>query len=426
MTETPGLDVAGLTGWLQRAHPDLAGGDLEAHVIAGGKSNLTYRIDGARIPLVLRRPPLGHVLASAHDMHREHRVISALRDSAVPVPRAVDFVDDTAAAEVTGTPFFVMEFVDGHRARLAPARTRSSPPTACARVSLELAEILAELHAVDAAARRARRLRSRRRLPGPPAAHLAPAVRRVALAGPPDARPRCRTASASACPTPHGPRSCTATTGSTTRSSSGRAIPRGSRRSSTGRCPRSATRSSISACSACTGTSAHSRAPRARSPSAIDPAAGYPSFGELVDAYAARAGIGVPDLSLVRRVRGLQARRDRRGHPLPLQPRRDRRRRLRSHRRARRADRRRGTRQLAREGADMDFAHDDAHDRADRRGARVPRRAGAFRPNPCSTAQLAATPDEWGARPIVRELQATRPRARPVEPLPPRRPTARA
>ena len=82
MTETPGLDVAGLTGWLQRAHPDLAGGDLEAHVIAGGKSNLTYRIDGARIPLVLRRPPLGHVLASAHDMHREHRVISALRDCA--------------------------------------------------------------------------------------------------------------------------------------------------------------------------------------------------------------------------------------------------------------------------------------------------------------------------------------------------------
>ena len=81
MTEIPGLDVAGLTGWLQRAHPDLAGGDLEAHVIAGGKSNLTYRIDGARIPLVLRRPPLGHVLASAHDMRREHRVISALRGS---------------------------------------------------------------------------------------------------------------------------------------------------------------------------------------------------------------------------------------------------------------------------------------------------------------------------------------------------------
>lgn len=148
MTEVPGLDVAGLAGWLRRTHPDLADGDLVAHVIAGGKSNLTYRIDGARIPLVLRRPPLGHVLASAHDMHREHRVISALQGSAVPVPRAVDYADDTAAGEVTGTPFFVMEFVDG-LVLTRPRQNAEFTADALRAMSLELAEILAELHALD-------------------------------------------------------------------------------------------------------------------------------------------------------------------------------------------------------------------------------------------------------------------------------------
>ena len=85
----------------------------DGSVIAGGRSNLTYAIDGARVPLILRRPPLGHVLSSAHDMRREHRVISALAGTAVPVPLAVDVVDDTADARVTGTVFFVMERAPG-------------------------------------------------------------------------------------------------------------------------------------------------------------------------------------------------------------------------------------------------------------------------------------------------------------------------
>jgi aminoglycoside phosphotransferase (APT) family kinase protein len=148
MTEVPGLDVAGLSGWLRRARPDLAGGDLTAEIIAGGKSNLTYRIDGARIPLVLRRPPLGHVLASAHDMRREHRVISALSATAVPVPPALDFIDDTASAEVTGTPFFLMAFVDG-AVLSRPRQNAAFSPTALRGVSLQLAEVLADLHAVE-------------------------------------------------------------------------------------------------------------------------------------------------------------------------------------------------------------------------------------------------------------------------------------
>jgi len=148
MTGVPGLDVAGLTAWLREAHADLAGDELTATVIAGGRSNLTYSVDGARIPLIVRRPPLGHVLSSAHDMRREHRVISALAGTAVPVPRAIDVVDDTAAAQVTGTVFFVMERAPG---RVLARREQNAGYTAAGlrRLSLDLARHLADLHAVD-------------------------------------------------------------------------------------------------------------------------------------------------------------------------------------------------------------------------------------------------------------------------------------
>ncbi|QTX05994.1 phosphotransferase family protein [Agromyces archimandritae] len=185
MTEVPGLDVDGLARWLDSAHPELVDGagpkpaeadgaagaadlaeagagasdggaaphgirTLRASVIAGGRSNLTYRIDGARIPLVLRRPPLGHVLSSAHDMAREHRVITALAGTAVPVPRTVDLVDDTAAGEVTGTPFFLMERVDGTVLN-DPAQNAAYTPAGLHTLGIELAETLAELHGIDPA-----------------------------------------------------------------------------------------------------------------------------------------------------------------------------------------------------------------------------------------------------------------------------------
>ncbi|NLP84128.1 phosphotransferase family protein [Microbacterium sp. CFH 90308] len=151
MTGVPGLDVAGLTAWLAAAHPDLAGGGLRATVVAGGRSNLTYAVEGARMPLIVRRPPLGHVLSSAHDMRREHRVISALAGSAVPVPRAIDVVDDVDAAAVTGTVFFVMERAPG---RVLARRAQNADCTAAGlrRLSLDLARHLADLHAVDPAA----------------------------------------------------------------------------------------------------------------------------------------------------------------------------------------------------------------------------------------------------------------------------------
>ncbi|WP_375385407.1 phosphotransferase family protein [uncultured Microbacterium sp.] len=146
--EVPGLDVAGATAWLADAHPDLADGPLRATVIVGGKSNLTYRLDGAVVPLVLRRPPLGHVLPTAHDMRREHRVIAALHASPVPVPEAVDIVDDTDVQRVTGTPFFVMRFVEG-RVLAHRAQNARYTPAALRAISIELAEVLAALHSVE-------------------------------------------------------------------------------------------------------------------------------------------------------------------------------------------------------------------------------------------------------------------------------------
>lgn len=144
----PGLNVTGLTRWLAREHPGLAGeGPLRASLIDGGRSNLTYRVEGAKAPLVVRRPPLGHALPTAHDMRREHRVISALR-GLVPVPSTVDVVDDTAAGEVTGTVFFVMEHVEG-TVLDDPSRNAAWTPQGLHRLGTGVAEILADLHAVD-------------------------------------------------------------------------------------------------------------------------------------------------------------------------------------------------------------------------------------------------------------------------------------
>lgn len=148
MTEVPGLNVAGLTTWLAEAHPELADGPLRATLITGGKSNLTYAVDGARIPLVVRRPPLGHVLSSAHDMRREHRVISALQGTGVPVPTAIDLVDDTDVGRLTGTVMFVMERAPG-AVLVHPSQNAAYRPSALRGLSLDLARHLADLHAVD-------------------------------------------------------------------------------------------------------------------------------------------------------------------------------------------------------------------------------------------------------------------------------------
>jgi aminoglycoside phosphotransferase (APT) family kinase protein len=145
----PGLAVAQLQAWLLENEPELLGaGPLGATVIAGGRSNLTYAIRGASEPLVLRRPPLGHVQSTAHDMAREFRVISALRGSRVPVPRAIRYVDDPASG--VDVPFYLMERVPGKV--LASARDNADyNPAQLRQLSLDLARTLAHLHSIDPA-----------------------------------------------------------------------------------------------------------------------------------------------------------------------------------------------------------------------------------------------------------------------------------
>ncbi|MFD7691783.1 phosphotransferase family protein [Streptomyces sp. NPDC059374] len=143
----PGLDLDRLRGLLERELPGLAQGPLTGRLIEGGRSNLTYTVSDGTSRWVVRRPPLGHVLATAHDMKREHRVISALHPTSVPVPRPLLLCEDE---EVLGAPFYVMEFVEGtpyrtadQLAPLGPQRTRDAV--------LSLVDTLVGLHAVDPA-----------------------------------------------------------------------------------------------------------------------------------------------------------------------------------------------------------------------------------------------------------------------------------
>jgi aminoglycoside phosphotransferase (APT) family kinase protein len=115
-------------------------------LIAGGKSNLTFRVEAAAGAVVLRRPPLGHVLPTAHDMVREHTVMSALARTDVPVPTMLDLCTDLA---VLGAPFYVMELVDGHVCRDGLPAGYADDPADRRRIGEGLVDVLAALHAVD-------------------------------------------------------------------------------------------------------------------------------------------------------------------------------------------------------------------------------------------------------------------------------------
>jgi aminoglycoside phosphotransferase (APT) family kinase protein len=145
MNDVPGIDVEPVTQWLE-ANVTGARGPFTFDTIAGGHSNLTYRVEGADgSAFVLRRPPLGHRLASAHDMGREHRIIAGLQHSAVPVAPALGLcTDDT----VNDAPFYVMGFVDGHVVR-DPAGAMALTPTARQRASESLVDTMASIHAAD-------------------------------------------------------------------------------------------------------------------------------------------------------------------------------------------------------------------------------------------------------------------------------------
>ncbi|OON82435.1 phosphotransferase family protein [Streptomyces tsukubensis] len=141
----PGLDLDRLRAHLDRERAGLTRGPLSGRLIEGGRSNLTYAVTDGRARWVVRRPPLGHVLATAHDMKREHRVISALHPTPVPVPGTVLLCEDE---KVIGAPFYVMEFVPGTPYRTAAELTALGPERTRNAV-LGLVDTLVELHAVD-------------------------------------------------------------------------------------------------------------------------------------------------------------------------------------------------------------------------------------------------------------------------------------
>ncbi|MFZ9481660.1 MAG: phosphotransferase family protein [Ilumatobacteraceae bacterium] len=140
-----GIDVERVSRWLVD-NVEGAVAPFEFRLITGGRSNLTYRVIGADgTTFVLRRPPLGHVLATAHDMAREYRIIAAVGTTGVPVPRALGLCSDD---EVNGAPFYVMAFVDGVVLD-SPERAELLAPELRAAASEHLFDVLADLHAVD-------------------------------------------------------------------------------------------------------------------------------------------------------------------------------------------------------------------------------------------------------------------------------------
>ncbi|MEZ5243728.1 MAG: phosphotransferase family protein [Acidimicrobiales bacterium] len=145
MNAPRGIDPGPVTDWILERRPDLVV-PLGFELITGGASNLTFRVvDAAGTRLVLRRPPTGHVLASAHDMAREHRIMAALQDTAVPVPSLVGLCQDEA---VIGADFYVMDFVDG-RIIFDRADGEAVDPALRPVMTNSLTDTLAALHAID-------------------------------------------------------------------------------------------------------------------------------------------------------------------------------------------------------------------------------------------------------------------------------------
>ncbi len=141
-----GINQAQVTDWMVDHIPEIRP-PLTFSLIAGGRSNLTFRVDDAAgRAWALRRPPLHHVLPTAHDMSREYRLMHALGPAGIPVPVTVGLCTDEAVNE---RPFYVMEFVEGHILRSAAQAEAAFDEETRGRVGDHMADTLAALHAVD-------------------------------------------------------------------------------------------------------------------------------------------------------------------------------------------------------------------------------------------------------------------------------------
>jgi aminoglycoside phosphotransferase (APT) family kinase protein len=140
-----GIDRPKVDAWLAANVPG-ATAPFTYHLIAAGGSNLTFRVtDAAGHVWALRRPPVAHVLATAHDMHREWRIMSALAGTAVPVPECVAYCDDPS---VNGAPWYVMSFVEGLILRDRASAEGLTPETADIATD-SLIDVQIAFHTVD-------------------------------------------------------------------------------------------------------------------------------------------------------------------------------------------------------------------------------------------------------------------------------------
>ena len=141
-----GIDEPAVTEWFEANVPG-ATGPLRFELIAGGRSNLTFKVvDAGGREYVLRRPPLGQVLATAHDMGREHRIISALGPTPVPVAPAIAYCDDES---VNDAAFYVMGYVDGLVIRDAASAEKMLTVVQRRTAGESLVDVMADIHAVD-------------------------------------------------------------------------------------------------------------------------------------------------------------------------------------------------------------------------------------------------------------------------------------
>ncbi|TVR25056.1 MAG: phosphotransferase family protein [Nitriliruptor sp.] len=142
---TAQVELPALRTYLDEVLPGGVDGDLDVELLSGGRSNPTFRLADVTNRWVLRRPPYGHVLPTAHDMGREYRVQTALAGTSVPVARTVVLCED---ASVIGAPFYVMEMIDGVTLRDATQTGRLSVEQR-RRLSEAMVDILVALHEVD-------------------------------------------------------------------------------------------------------------------------------------------------------------------------------------------------------------------------------------------------------------------------------------
>ena len=143
--EIPGIAKSNVEAWFVVAVPGVRP-PLDFRLIEGGLSNLTFEVvDSEEHQWALRRPPLGPLLPTAHDMGREYRILAALGAGEVPVPSVVAFCDDE---QVNERPFYVMEFVDGLVVR-DQHEAEEWAVEDLVHLAESLADVLAEVHAVD-------------------------------------------------------------------------------------------------------------------------------------------------------------------------------------------------------------------------------------------------------------------------------------